>query len=60
MNCPYCGADSTPIGCGDEVIDFCGECGRVIEGEELEQLNAQQEHWWTQMDQDEQWIEENL
>lgn len=32
MICPYCDCESTPIGCGDEVLDFCGECSRIIEG----------------------------
>ena len=36
MICPYCQCESTPIGWGDEVIEFCGECGRVIEGEQQE------------------------
>jgi len=33
MSCPFCGAESTPIGWGDEVLDYCSECERVIEGE---------------------------
>jgi len=33
MICPWCGSESTPIGCGDEVLDYCSECERVIEGE---------------------------
>ncbi len=34
MICPFCGTESTPIGCDDEVLDYCSECERVIEGEE--------------------------
>ena len=34
--CPYCGNEATGVGGGDEFLDFCQECDRIIEGETVE------------------------
>ena len=30
--CPYCYIEAIGIGCGDECLDYCDECDKVIEG----------------------------
>lgn len=33
MNCPYCHTEVQTIEWGDDVVDYCYECDRVMEGE---------------------------
>lgn len=59
--CPFCKTEAGGIGGGDEILDYCYECGIIVEGETIdsEELEQQFQQWWQQIDCDLQWIEEN-
>jgi hypothetical protein len=59
--CPYCKQEVGGLRVGDDdCISYCGECERVIEGEEIEELEKQNNEWWLSIDSDQEWINQQL
>ncbi len=64
--CPFCKNEvSGHQVADDDWIDYCQECGIIVEGEtidseELHQAEEQKLQWWQQMDNDDNWIRRQL
>ena len=64
--CPYCYNEAGGIGAGDECLDYCHECDKVIEGNTITEDDLQEEQnkefqaWVAAIDADQDYINEEV
>lgn len=56
--CPFCKTEAGGIGSGDEFLDYCHECSRIVEGETIDDMELEQQfqQWWQSIDADAEYI----